>query len=75
MGILDEILERVNTAVEIDLDELYWLTTDYLPWLTRLLKDAEVASERKANGESGYRTTSLSTDEIVKALREQRYPE
>jgi hypothetical protein len=75
MGLLDEILERVNTSLEIDLDELQSLTTDYLPWLTRLLKDSEVAGQRKANGEFGFRTTNLSTDEILKALREQRDPE
>lgn len=75
LNLLEEVLERVNDDADLDLEELQRLTTEYLPWLTQLIKDSELAAHRKSQGLQGFRVTTLSSMEVLQAIREQRYPQ
>jgi len=72
VDLIDEAADKVPELAEIE-DQLY-LTGEYMPFLSRLLDDAELAERRRDETGRGYRRTDLSVSELVSLFREMRLP-
>lgn len=75
-AVRDKIVDLIDTAVEnIGDDDLdLHLFYEFLPFLQRVMEEAERAEAMRTMGTSGFRTTSLSVDEVISYLREMRLP-
>ena len=72
-GIVDLIDKAGDLVPQVDIDEQIRLTGDYMPFLSQLLNDAELAEKRNREG-GGFRTTTLSTPELLALFREMKLP-
>lgn len=73
------ILDLIDAAADLvpqlpTIDEQAEITGEYMPFLSKLLDDAELAEKRQAETGSGFRRTSLSIDELTQLFREMKLP-
>jgi hypothetical protein len=73
-GIVDLINQAADRVPQADIDEQLYFTGDYMPFLSKLLDAAQVAEDRKASNDSGYRETNLSTSELLLLFKEMKLP-
>lgn len=75
-GILTLIDEGVSQLTdEVLSDEQSYLSNEYLPFLSRLLKESEVAEKYESMGNhQAYRRTDWTQEEIIDNLRDMVLP-
>lgn len=71
VNLIDEI---ADTLSDLDLDSQCFYTSEYMPFLSGLLDEAARASEVRKSGSTGYRTTSLSVEELLPLFRSMKKP-
>tara|TARA_R100000656_G_scaffold104176_1_gene76206 strand:+ start:247769 stop:248008 length:240 start_codon:yes stop_codon:yes gene_type:complete len=74
-----KILELMDEAIDSadqtdDLSYEHTVHTEYLPFLAHCLNQTQLADMRVASGGGGYRSSTLSDDEIIALIIDQRLP-
>ena len=72
-GILALIDEAAGKVVDLGIDEQLFYAGEYMPFLNKLLVDAELAQQRELTG-VGYRKTDLDSEDILSLCRDMRMP-
>lgn len=72
--VLDLIDQAAARVPQVDIDEQIHLVEGYMTFLSRLLDSAQLAEKRKAEGNEGFRATSLSTEELIALFRDMKLP-
>lgn len=71
VNLIDEAAELLE---DLDLDSMCFYTGEYMPFLGSLLDDASRASGLESEGLQGYRTTSMSKEELISLFRNMQKP-
>ena len=73
-SIVQLIDEAADLLSDMDIDDQCFYTGEYMPFLSSMLDEASRAEELRTSGSSGYRTTTLNTEEITQLLRSMKRP-
>jgi len=73
-GIVDLIDKAASLVPQADIDEQIRLTGEYMPFLSQLLTDAELAEKRNRAEGCGFRTTTLTTPELLALFQDMKFP-
>lgn len=74
-GIIDLIDQAADLVPELnDIDAQLQITGEYMPFLSKLLSNAELAEDRRLAGDPGFRKTDLSVEELLALFKEMKLP-
>lgn len=73
-GIVSLIDKAADSLVDMDIEESIVCTNEYMPFLSKILKDSKIAQDRSQNGEPGWRKSSLSCSDQLALFEQSQMP-
>jgi len=73
-GVVGLIDEAADSLPAMNIDEAIICSGEYMPFLSQLLKNSELAASRAASSHTGFRITSMSTEEVLSLFRKRQLP-
>lgn len=73
-GVISLINDAADSLLDMEIDDSIICTNEYMPFLSKLLKDSKLAEERKSRNESGWRVSTLSSSEHLSLFSLSQIP-
>lgn len=73
-GVVALINKAADSLEHMDIEESIVCTNEYMPFLSKILKDSKLAQTRSQNGEPGWRSSSLSCSEQLALFEQSQMP-